>query len=369
MLLVLGRPRPSGPRRWRCWPRSRPSWSARDRPGRSRTPASASAATACPNAVATSSSTAAKPEVRADRHPQRRPRLGRAGGGSGSECRSAGRSPPSTSSISSASATVRVSGPIETSVFQPGPDGSCGTNPNVGLCPTSPQNAAGMRIEPPPSPPSADRAGPGRHGRRRPARGATGGAGPVVRVAGGRRRWARWTRRCSRTPRSWSCRRSPRRRPAGAAPPTAVRRGTKSARARLPEVVGTPASHCESLTEIGRPSSGRAGAGREPALGLRGGPAGRSSSRTANGLTGPLISSARASTASSSSAAPISRPRSAADQLAGRGAQPRVPGRVGERHARQSAVGCGSGTARQNGEVDGAIRATSVAIAAACRRV
>ena len=66
----------------------------------------------------------------------------------------AGCSPPSTSSSSSASATVRVSGPTEISVFQPGPDGSCGTSPKVGLCPTSPQNAAGMRIEPPPSPPS-----------------------------------------------------------------------------------------------------------------------------------------------------------------------------------------------------------------------
>ncbi len=49
---------------------------------------------------------------------------------------------------------MRVSGPIETRVFQPGPDGSCGTNPKVGLCPTRPQNAAGMRIEPPPSPPT-----------------------------------------------------------------------------------------------------------------------------------------------------------------------------------------------------------------------
>src|SRR5436305_2969610 len=54
---------------------------------------------------------------------------------------------------SCASPTVLVSGPIATSVFQLAADGSWGTRPKVGLWPTSPQNAAGIRIEPPPSPP------------------------------------------------------------------------------------------------------------------------------------------------------------------------------------------------------------------------
>ena len=52
-----------------------------------------------------------------------------------------------------ASATVRVSGPTETRVRHASALGSRGMAPKVGLKPTTPQNAAGMRMEPPPSPP------------------------------------------------------------------------------------------------------------------------------------------------------------------------------------------------------------------------
>src|SRR3954469_9842142 len=54
-----------------------------------------------------------------------------------------------------ASRTVRVNGPSTDRLGQPRKPGSFGTRPNVGLCPTTPQNAAGMRIEPPPSVPIA----------------------------------------------------------------------------------------------------------------------------------------------------------------------------------------------------------------------
>ncbi len=54
-----------------------------------------------------------------------------------------------------ASATDAASGPSTDRLGQPRKPGSFGTNPNVGLCPTTPQKAAGIRIEPPPSVPSA----------------------------------------------------------------------------------------------------------------------------------------------------------------------------------------------------------------------
>ena len=63
--------------------------------------------------------------------------------------------PAITDSARAASRTVRVSGPSTDSVGQPRKPGSFGTSPKVGLCPTTPQNAAGIRIEPPPSVPRA----------------------------------------------------------------------------------------------------------------------------------------------------------------------------------------------------------------------
>ena len=62
---------------------------------------------------------------------------------------SPGSWPAITSSASAASATVRVVGPRCVIVVQP--PGFCGTRPYVGLMPKTPQNDAGIRIEPPPS--------------------------------------------------------------------------------------------------------------------------------------------------------------------------------------------------------------------------
>ena len=53
------------------------------------------------------------------------------------------------------------------SVGQPASQGCAGTAPCVGLCPTRPQKAAGMRIEPPVSEPSAS--GPSRAATAAPA--------------------------------------------------------------------------------------------------------------------------------------------------------------------------------------------------------
>ena len=125
--------------------------------------------------------------------------------------RSCASRPARVANISRASATERASGPYATSVFQPAEDGSRGTAPNVGLKPTTPQNAAGIRIEPPPSPPSASG----------PAPPATATAAPPdeppgVRVGScGFPSRASSRRNRTRASRSW--RRSPRRRPRAAA--------------------------------------------------------------------------------------------------------------------------------------------------------
>src|SRR5262249_9028652 len=59
---------------------------------------------------------------------------------------------------------------------EPNPIPKCDTSPNVGLCPTIPQNAAGMRMEPPWSPPKAMSTSPPPAGRAPP------GGGPPVPV-------------------------------------------------------------------------------------------------------------------------------------------------------------------------------------------
>jgi hypothetical protein len=76
------------------------------------------------------------------------------GAGAGTLCRSRASYPASVASTSRASATDLVSGPTATRVFHPADDGSCGIRPKVGLNPAIPQKAAGIRIDPPPSPPS-----------------------------------------------------------------------------------------------------------------------------------------------------------------------------------------------------------------------
>ena len=66
-----------------------------------------------------------------------------------------------------ASRTLRAIGPKQVRVGQPASQGCVGTAPCVGLWPTRPQNAAGMRIEPPVSEPSES--GPSRAATAAPA--------------------------------------------------------------------------------------------------------------------------------------------------------------------------------------------------------
>src|SRR5207247_4963383 len=58
-------------------------------------------------------------------------------------------------SSAAASATVRAIGPDVERPIVPGPYGACETRPRDGFRPNSPQQAAGIRIEPPPSLPWA----------------------------------------------------------------------------------------------------------------------------------------------------------------------------------------------------------------------
>ena len=73
----------------------------------------------------------------------------------GSECGSCRSYPLATSSQRAVSRTDRVSPPIVTVSAPTSNCGPRGIRPYVVLRPTSPQNPAGMRIDPPPSPPVA----------------------------------------------------------------------------------------------------------------------------------------------------------------------------------------------------------------------
>ena len=61
--------------------------------------------------------------------------------------------PDITSSSAAASATVLASGPFVAIPQKRSPPGALDTRPREGLIPTIPQQAAGPRIEPPPSEP------------------------------------------------------------------------------------------------------------------------------------------------------------------------------------------------------------------------
>ena len=85
--------------------------------------------------------------------------------------------PPSTSSASRASSTERTRAPPWSSDGASGTTPSSGTSPWVGLCPTSPHQAAGSRIEQAVSVPSPSGTIPARDGRRRPSAGPSRGCG------------------------------------------------------------------------------------------------------------------------------------------------------------------------------------------------
>lgn len=80
--------------------------------------------------------------------PKRRP-ASRAGAGV------AGSSPAMTASAAAQSATLAAIGPIESSVKESGKAPPIGTRRWLGLKPTMPHSAAGMRVEPPVSEPMA----------------------------------------------------------------------------------------------------------------------------------------------------------------------------------------------------------------------
>ena len=71
-----------------------------------------------------------------------------------------GGSPAITASTIAQQATVFASGPTESSVGESGSTPAIGTRRAVGLYPTTPQHAAGMRHEPPVSVPIAASAMP-----------------------------------------------------------------------------------------------------------------------------------------------------------------------------------------------------------------
>ena len=93
------------------------------------------------------------------------------------------RSRPSTSSSCAVSATVRVSTPSRRGRSRPR-SGPREIRPRLGLRPTSPQQAAGMRIEPPPSLPWASGTIPAATAAAEPPEEPPGRARRVPRVAG-----------------------------------------------------------------------------------------------------------------------------------------------------------------------------------------
>ena len=109
----------------------------------------------------------------------RRRRRGRSG-----EIGTRGSAPASTDSPSATSSTVRPIGPCTDSCDQPMAVGCEGTRPGVGRSPTTLQNAAGLRSEPPMSLPSASGTNAGGQRRGGPAGGPAGGQPVPVGVVG-----------------------------------------------------------------------------------------------------------------------------------------------------------------------------------------
>ena len=110
-------------------------------------------ATVRPKTAATDGSGATPNGSRTTPTRSRRPG-GSASGAGNADCGSRGSGPRVSSKTARASATERASGPAWDSVSLTVP-GQTGIAPSVGLNPTTPQNDAGMRIEPPASVPVA----------------------------------------------------------------------------------------------------------------------------------------------------------------------------------------------------------------------
>src|SRR5437762_33068 len=219
-------------------------------------------------------------------------------GSRGSERRSRSSPPAMTSSISAASRTVRVTGPTWETWAKPlGKPLRSGTRPYEGLKPYTPQNAAGMRIEPPPSVPSAS--GP------QPL--ATAAAAPPLEPPGvsagfhgfrvtpksGFSVTALWPNSDVLVlPRSTA--------PAAFRRATAIASssGTWSAKSREPPVVVSPRVKRTSLIETGTPWSGPSGSPFVTAISAsRAAVRARSAATTQNALSVGLSASIRDKTA------------------------------------------------------------------------
>ena len=126
-------------------------------------------------------------EVGRERDPQpgqrrRRPAAANAMPGSPSACGARGSGPAITESSSARSPTLRAIGPPTEVVSHWLYSGHCGTRPRLGRSPTTPQNDAGLRSEPPMSEPSASGTMPDASAHAAPPRRAAGRAGRVDRV-------------------------------------------------------------------------------------------------------------------------------------------------------------------------------------------
>ena len=234
--------------------------------------------------------------------------------GGGAQVASPSSEPAIRSSSAADSATVRVSTPSATRNESPSV-GASDTRPRAGFRPTSPQQAAGMRIEPPPSLPCASGTIPAATAAAGAAGGAAGRAREVPRVA--RRADCGATRSTagSRTPAARSCRRSRSRRRAGGrrTPRRTARRSRRTGRAQ--KVSGIPSTGWLSLIAIGTPANGRSSPGPIASAAA----SARSPSTCVKALSCPSSVSIRSSEADTSSRALISPERtSAASSLAGR---------------------------------------------------
>ena len=268
-------------------------------------PSAANANAALATRPAISGSTAAKPSsglnaIRSPATPSSSPAPNeRAAGGSCCQSRASGAA--ITSSISARSATVRAIGPT----CETGPNGlagQAGTRPNVGLRPGSPQNAHGIRIEPPPSVPSASGTIPAASAAELPPLEPPG----VMRGSHGLR--VTPVSALSVTPFQPSSgvvvlpgSTAPERR-SEATTGASSSHGPAGSIAVEPRSVGQPWVTSRSLTPTGTPSSGPAGSPRaQRASDARAPVSAASASTRQNALSSPSRSSIRASAASASS--------------------------------------------------------------------
>ena len=223
-----------------------------------------------------------------------------------------GSGPAITESSSATSPTLRANGPATPSVSQWLSAGQSGTRPSEGRRPTTPQNDAGLRNEPPMSEPSASGSMPEASAAAAPPLDPPaerlGSAGLrvvpkiVLKVCEPAANSGTLVRPSSTTP-------APRIRSTASVSSS----GTKSAWSGEPKVVRQPATGWVSFTANGSPCSGPTGSpAASHSSAAAADPRARSASSDTMALISPLRSSIRARCRSSSSRAEISRASTAA---------------------------------------------------------